>query len=350
MSAFHATDRFRGRGGVRHRAGRLVALALVLTVAPSAMAASPAPPAPPTPPASSPVDAAASAAVASAASAASLASAATAPSAGTLATTADPVLVGAGDIGSCSSTGDTATAKLVAGISGTVFTTGDNVYSNGTTSEFANCYNPTWGALKSRTRPSAGNHDYNSSGARPYYAYFGSRAGAAGKGYYAYNVGTWRIYVLNSNCGAVSCSATSTQVRWLKADLAANPRKCVLAYWHHPLVSSGKHGNSSSVKPFWDALYAAHAEVVLNGHDHHYERFAPMTPSRTASAAGIREFVVGTGGVGHYAYGTIKPNSVVRNNTTYGVLKLTLHASSYDWKFVPQAGKTFTDSGSASCR
>lgn len=264
----------------------------------------------------------------------------------------DPVLVGAGDIASCSSPGDSATAKLVAGIPGTVFTAGDNAYESGTTAQFGSCYGPTWGAFKSRTRPSAGNHDYLTAGASGYFNYFGSPAGIAGKGYYAYNLGTWRIYALNSNCAAVGgCGATSPQSKWLKADLAANPRRCVLAYWHHPLFSSGAHGNHSSVRPFWDVLYAAHADVVINGHDHDYERFARMTPGGTASTNGIREFVVGTGGKERRAFGTIKPHSLVRNSSTYGVLKLTLHATTYDWRFVPQAGKTFTDSATgAACR
>ena len=149
----------------------------------------------------------------------------------------------------------------------------------------------------------------------------------------------------------VGCGATSAQVKWLKADLAANPHRCVLAYWHHPLFSSGAHGNNTSVRAFWDALYAAHADVVINGHDHDYERFARQTPTGAASTNGIREFVVGTGGKELRSFGTIKARSLVRNATTFGVLKLTLHATSYDWRFVPQAGKTFTDSATgAACR
>ena len=264
----------------------------------------------------------------------------------------DPVLVGAGDIASCTASGDTKTAALVSAIPGTVFTTGDNVYPSGTLSQFQSCYDPTWGAFKSRTRPSAGNHDYETAGASGYFAYFGSSAGDAGKGYYAYNLGAWRIYALNSNCADVGgCGATSAQTKWLKADLAANPRRCVLAYWHHPLFSSGAHGNHARSRAFWDVLYAAHADVILNGHDHDYERFGRQTPSGTASANGIREFVVGTGGAERRPFGSIKRQSLVRNATTFGVLKLTLHATSYDWKFVPEAGKTFTDSRTgAPCR
>jgi calcineurin-like phosphoesterase family protein len=258
---------------------------------------------------------------------------------------ADPVLVGAGDIATCSSSADSKTAALVETIDGTVFTAGDNVYADGTPAEFANCYDPTWGAFLDRTRPSPGNHDYHTTDAAGYFGYFGSRAGEAGKGYYAYDLGAWRIYVLNSNCAEVGgCGAGSPQRQWLKADLATNPRTCVLAYWHHPRFSSGFHGNSPSVKGFWTALYAAGADVVLNGHDHDYERFAKQRPSGEASSDGIREFVVGTGGTERRPFATIKANSQVRNATTFGVLKLTLHSTSYDFEFVPQAGKTFTDS------
>ena len=264
----------------------------------------------------------------------------------------DPVLVGAGDIASCSSSGDSATASLLAGIAGTVFTAGDNAYERGSALEFSSCYDPTWGTFRSRTRPSAGNHDYGTSGASGYFTYFGSRAGSAGKGYYAYNLGSWRIYVLNSNCAAVGgCGATSAQTRWLKADLAANPRRCVLAYWHHPLFSSGAHGNNPSVRGLWNALYAAHADVVINGHDHDYERFARQTPAGRASTSGIREFVVGTGGRSLRNFVNIQPHSLVRSSSTYGVLKLTLHATSYDWLFVPQSGRSFSDSRmGARCR
>jgi hypothetical protein len=262
---------------------------------------------------------------------------------------ADPVLVGAGDIAYCGSTGDSATARLLSSISGTVFTTGDNAYDRGTSTEYANCYGPTWGQVRTRTRPVSGNHDYLTSGAAGYFSYFGSRAGTKGKGYYAYNVGSWRIYALNSNCAYVSCSSTSAQAAWLRADLAANPRRCVMAYWHHPLFSSGQHGNNTTVKPLWNILYAYHADVVVNGHDHDYERFARQTPGGVRTERGIREFVVGTGGRSHYAWSTIKTNSLARNNTTYGVLKLTLHSTSYSWKFVPVAGKTYTDSGSTAC-
>jgi acid phosphatase type 7 len=262
------------------------------------------------------------------------------------------VLVGAGDIASCSSAGDEATARLLDGISGTVFTTGDNAYNSGTATQFKTCYHPSWGRHKARTRPSVGNHEYNTAGASGYFNYFGSAAGDPRKGYYSYNLGEWHVVALNSMCNQVGgCGATSPMVSWLKQDLAANPKKCTLAYFHHPLFSSGfHHGNTPRMKPSWDALYAANAEVVLGGHEHNYERFAPQSPSGVAnSARGIREFVVGMGGRSHYSFGTVQPNSQVRNANTYGVLKLTLHPSSYEWKFVPVAGKTFTDSGTTSC-
>jgi acid phosphatase type 7 len=267
-------------------------------------------------------------------------------------TQSDPVLVGAGDIASCQSSGDEATANLLDGISGTVFTLGDNVYEDGTATEFANCYGPSWGRHKARTMPTVGNHEYHTPGASGYYNYFGSAAGAADRGYYSYDRGEWHIISLNSMCENVGgCGATSPMVSWLKADLAANPTACTAAYFHHPLFSSGsEHGNDPKMRPSWEALYAAGVEVVLNGHDHDYERFAPQTPSGAADASqGIREFVVGTGGKSNFPFGTIQPNSQVRNDDTNGVIKLTLHPGSYEWEFVPEAGKTFTDSGTDQC-
>jgi hypothetical protein len=263
---------------------------------------------------------------------------------------ADAVLVGAGDISTCDNAGDTATAALVADIPGTVFTAGDNAYEDGTLQQFQTCYDPTWGTFKDRTRPSPGNHDYHTNGADGYFTYFGPLAGDPTEGYYAYDLGAWRIYALNSNCAEVGgCGAGSPQRAWLKGDLADNPRRCVLAYWHHPRFSSGYHGNQPKVKGFWTALYAAGADVILNGHDHDYERFAKQRPSGARVSDGIREFVVGTGGDDRRPFANIKANSQVRNAKTWGVIKLTLHPTSFDWRFVPQAGKTFTDSGSGVC-
>jgi hypothetical protein len=259
----------------------------------------------------------------------------------------DPVFVGAGDIANCSGKNDEATAKLLDGIAGTVFTLGDNVYPDGTAAQFKDCYGPTWGRHKDRTRPAPGNHDYHTSGASGYYGYFGASAGDSGKGYYSYNLGAWHIISLNSE---VDYAAGSAQEKWLRADLAANKTACTLAYWHHPLFSTGQHGNIPRSQAFWNALYEYGADVILNGHDHTYQRFAPQSPGGKAEPnRGIREFVVGTGGAGLYPFPTNLPTLEVRNNTTFGVLKLTLHATSYNWEFVPIAGQTFTDSGSGNC-
>jgi hypothetical protein len=264
---------------------------------------------------------------------------------------ASAVLVGAGDIASCSNNNDEATAKLLDGIGGTIFTAGDNAYDRGTAAEFENCYGPTWGRHKARTKPSPGNHEYLTAGASGYFGYFGAAARDPTKGYYSYNLGDWHVVALNSMCEKVGgCGATSPMVTWLKNDLKANAEACTLAYFHHPLFSSGPHGNQIKMRSIWDALYAAGADVVVSGHDHVYERFAPQRPDGTLDTSrGIRQFVVGTGGGGLYSFKAIKANSQVRNADTYGVLKLTLNPTGYGWKFVPVAGKAFTDSGSAKC-
>jgi hypothetical protein len=251
------------------------------------------------------------------------------------------VMVGAGDISTCNNTNDSKTASLIGSISGTVFTTGDNAYESGTSTEYTNCYKPTWGAYKSRTKPVPGNHDYKTSGASGYYTYFGVPK------YYAYNLGDWRIYALNSE---IDTSATSTQATWLKNDLASNPKQCVMAYWHRPRWSSGTvHGSDSKTQPLWAILYDAHAELVVTGHEHNYERFAPMNKSGAAVSTGLQEIVVGTGGESHYGFGTILSVSRAHNASTYGVLKLTLNSGSYSWKFIPVSGSSYTDSGNISC-
>jgi hypothetical protein len=261
------------------------------------------------------------------------------------------VLAGAGDIAGCNYDRDEETAKLLDNITGTVFTLGDNVYPDGTDSQFSDCYDPTWGRHKARTKPSPGNHDYHTLGASGYFNYFGAAAGETDKGYYSYDLGGWHIIVLNSECGEIDgCDQDSLQGQWLQADLAANPSVCTLAYWHRPRFSSGRHGNSSSMQDFWELLYTAGADVVLNGHDHIYERFALQGPNGVADPArGIRQFVVGTGGASLYSFSTIQPNSEVRNNDSHGILKLTLYPTSYDWEFIPITGEPFTDSGSAAC-
>jgi hypothetical protein len=262
------------------------------------------------------------------------------------------VLVGAGDIADCTNlSGAEATVKLLEANPGTVMALGDLAYPNGTAEDFK-CYDKTWGRVKDRTRPAVGNHEFHSSGATYYFQYFGAAAGNPKTGYYSYDLGSWHIVVLNSECAEVGgCGAGSPEEKWLRTDLAAHPAGCMLAYFHKPRFSSGlNHGNDPEVGAFWQALYDYNAELILNGHDHDYERFAPQDPNGNADPKrGIREFVVGTGGKSHRLFGVRKKNSEVRNDSAYGVLKLTLKATGYDWKFIPEAGKRFTDSGSGSC-
>jgi PKD repeat protein len=266
------------------------------------------------------------------------------------------VLVGAGNIARCDRQGDEVTAALLDAIAGTVMALGDNAYPGGSTASYANCYNPTWGRHRERTYPAAGNHDYGTAAAAPYFQYFGARAGDPGRGYYSYDLGGWHIVVLNSNKDFVSTSTDSEQLQWLRADLAAAASRgmqCTLAYWHHPRFYQGgttSHRNTS-VLPFWKELYAAGAEVVVNAHFHLYERYAPQRPDGTADPErGIRQFIVGTGGYGHDVLNAASPNVEVRNADTWGVLKLTLEPGAYTWEFVPEAGRTFTDTGRGTCR
>jgi hypothetical protein len=262
------------------------------------------------------------------------------------------VLVGAGDIADCRDlSGAEATAKLLDKIPGTVMAVGDLAYPDGTAANFA-CYDKTWGHVKNRTSPAVGNHEFHSAGAAFYFQYFGQAAGDSSKGYYSYDLGTWHIVVLNSECVAVGgCDAASAQGKWLREDLAAHPVACTLAYFHKPLFSSGgTHGNDLVMKPLWDALYAANADVVVNGHDHDYERFAAQNPDGIADASrGIREFVVGTGGKNLRPFTAAHANSEVRYLEAFGVLKLTLSPGRYRWEFIPQEGKSFQDSGAGTC-
>jgi hypothetical protein len=262
------------------------------------------------------------------------------------------ILVGAGDIADCKDlSGAEATAKLLENVGGTVMAVGDLAYPDGSKENFT-CYDRTWGRAKSRTRPAPGNHEFHAAGAAPYFNYFGAVAGDPKTGYYSYELGTWHIIVLNSECRDVGgCEAGSPQEKWLRADLAAHPAACTLSYWHRPLFSSGSaHGNDLTVKPLFQALYEANADVVVGGHDHDYERFAPQTPAGVADPErGIREFVVGTGGKNHRPFGAPKPNSELRDSTAFGLLKLTLRPGAYDWQFIPETGKSFTDSGSGKC-
>lgn len=262
------------------------------------------------------------------------------------------VLLAAGDIAGCGWAQDDETAQILdAHPAGTVAALGDTVYDNGTAQEYAACYEPNWGRHKSRTRPAAGNHEYFTPGAAGYYGYFGPAAGQPSKGYYSYDLGDWHVVVLNSECWAVGgCGPGSLQEQWLRADLAADLSDCTLAYWHHPRFSSGFHGSNATYEAFWSALYDDGAEIVVTGHDHHYERFAAQGPAGAPDALyGIRQFVVGTGGAPLRGFAVIQPNSEIRNSTAHGVLKLTLTATGYHWAFVPGAGQTFTDTGTGVC-
>jgi hypothetical protein len=266
--------------------------------------------------------------------------------------TGDPVLVGAGDIAAEGSYGAEATAKLLDAIPGTVFTAGDNAYEDGSAQNFQDYYHPTWGRHKARTRPSVGNHEYHTPGASGYYNYFGANAGDPTKGYYSYDIGNWHVVAINSNCGQIGgCGVGSAQERWLRADLAASSKPCTIAYWHHPLFTSDFFYNGASeMRPITQALYDYNAEVVVAGHAHNYERFAPQDPQGNLNnTRGVRHFVAGMGGKNHYGFGFTEPNSQARNSDTFGVLKFTLHANSYDWEFVPEAGATFSDSGRTAC-
>jgi calcineurin-like phosphoesterase family protein len=261
---------------------------------------------------------------------------------------AEVVLVGAGDIADCDTAGERATARLLDEVEGIVFTLGDHAYPDGTVDQFSRCYAPTWGRHKARTRPSPGNHDYHVTGAIPYYDYFGAASGSREKGYYSYDAGAWHVIVLNTS---IPIGAKSEQIQWLRADLAAHPRRCTLAYFHRARFSSGRHGSSTTPLAAWRVLYETGADVVLSGHDHLYERFAPQTPDGTAdSVRGIRQFTVGTGGAGLSTLGSREPNSELLDNTHYGVLKLHLGQTGYRWFFLNAADGSALDSGSAACR
>lgn len=267
------------------------------------------------------------------------------------------VLIGAGDIASCKDPeGAKATAKLIEQIPGTVFAAGDLAYEKGSAEEFKNCYDTAWGRFKDRTKPALGNHEYVDPTALAYFQYWGTQAGPRGKGYYSYELGDWHIVVLNTNCYVKEmggCGAGSAQEAWLKEDLAKRPNACILAYGHHALFSSGvfkKHAVHPELKQLWEDLYAAHADVVLAGHEHSYERFALQDPEgKSDPVNGIREIVVGTGGRSHDLLGFATANSEVREWDTFGVLKLTLSSGKYAWEFLPEEGKTFRDSGSGVC-
>jgi len=284
----------------------------------------------------------------------------TAPAATSSQTTEDKVftLVGAGDIAGCGKAlaGAEATAKLIEKIPGEVFASGDLAYESGNATEFRDCYGKTWGRFKDRTHPSLGNHEYGTPEAAEYFKYWGDRAGPVGKGYYSFDLGVWHIIALNSNCdapGLEGCGAGSPEETWLKKDLSDHPTSCIVAFGHHALFSSGifrKHAVHPELKQIVQDLYAAHADLLLVGHEHSYERFSPQDPDgKVDPEHGIREIVVGTGGRSHDPLGFAMDNSEIRNMDTFGVLKVTLMPHGYTWEFIPVEGSTFTDSGSGVC-
>ena len=255
------------------------------------------------------------------------------------------ILVGAGDIAQCADGGvPQATARLLDSIDGTIVALGDNAYPSGTAENYHTCYDTSWGRHKARTRPVPGNHEYDTGSPTAYFDYFGANAGAPGVGFYSYDLGNWHVVALNSN---IAVGARSAQAAWLRSDLSANASRCTIAYWHFPLFSSSKHGNNEQMRDLWRILYDAGADIVLAAHDHVYERFAPQDGDGNADpAAGIREFVVGTGGAPPYPFVDVKPNSEVRLSEN-GVLRLALKAGTYDWTFIPVNGAG--DAGSGTC-
>ena len=256
-----------------------------------------------------------------------------------------PVLLAAGDIASCGSDGDERTAALLDSYRGTVLALGDTAYDHGTPEEFQNCFGPSWGRHKRRIRPAPGNHEYNSR-ASGYFQYFGRAAGLAGRGYYSFDLGSWHIVSLNSERDT---GATGAQVRWLRRDLARARARCTLAFWHRPRWSGGEYSDDGRTAPLWNALYDARADVVLSGHDHNYQRYPPMNKRGAIQRArGIRSFVVGTGGVRLYE---VRADSRRRtaNDSTWGLLRLTLRPAGYDWRFLSVAGGGYRDSGSGTC-
>jgi LysM repeat protein len=263
------------------------------------------------------------------------------------------VVLAAGDIAKCNLEWDSYTGALLDNLPGTILGLGDNAYVSGTLQEFTDCYGPTWGRHKDRVYPVPGNHEYLTGGAEGYFTYFGDRATPLEpgcrkecKGYYSFNLGAWHIVALNSE---IDINPGSEQDRWLRADLAANPSVCTLAFWHKPRWSSGNHGSGASA-PLFQAIYDYGVDIVLSGHDHSYERFAPQSPQGVLEwERGVRQFVVGTGGASLRGWKSSAPNSEVKDADTWGVLKLTLHPAAYDWEFIPIAGQTFTDKGSANC-
>jgi hypothetical protein len=266
-------------------------------------------------------------------------------------TDATIVLTGAGDIGDCALPGARQTSDLLVGQAGWFFTAGDHAYPDGSTANFQDCYAPTWGRVLDRTiLPAPGNHDWNTAGAAGYLGYFGKVAAPQGTTWYSMDVGAWHVIVLDSDCPQVGgCGRESPQGTWLARDLAASTAHCTLAIWHQPRFSTREHGNDPSVAPFWEQLHAADAELIVNGHDHDYERFAPQDPSGSLERpGGLREIVVGTGGAELRVFKNQAANSEFRLSGAWGVLRLTLHPVNYDWEFLP-VGNVVADAGSTPC-
>jgi acid phosphatase type 7 len=258
---------------------------------------------------------------------------------------ADSVVLAAGDIASCSSDGDEQTAALLDAHRGTVLALGDLAYDDGSPEDFRSCFGPSWGRHRARIRPTPGNHEYHSGGSG-YFGYFSAAAGPGKRGYYSFNLGSWHIVSLNSERDTAS---TGAQVRWLRRDLARAKARCVLAFWHRPRWSGGVYEDDARTATFWDALYTARADVVLNGHDHNYQRYPPLNRrGEIDRARGIRSFVVGTGGRRHYELRR-DPRRRTANDDTLGILKLTLRPTGYSWRFIPVAGAGYRDAGSAVC-
>jgi hypothetical protein len=272
---------------------------------------------------------------------------------------ADPVIAAAGDI-ACgpAETGvfpcqQLATSGLLLNMNPTaVLALGDNQYNSGSLADYNGFYNPSWGRLKSITHPVVGNHEYGSPNAAGYFDYYGKAAGPKPDGYYSFDVGEWHLVALNTNCDRVAggCGVGSPQEQWLRSDLKAHPAKCTLAFGHAPLWATVTF-EEPRLKPLFQALYDNDAELLLTGHDHLYNRFDPSDPNQNVDIArGVQQFIVGTGGRDLSGLGPDNPNSAVRDNDTFGVLKLTLHPSSYDWQFVPAGGGGgFTDAGTRAC-
>ena len=263
---------------------------------------------------------------------------------------APQTFVGAGDIAWCTEAGARLTGQLIQTINGQVFTAGDNAYMEGSLKNYMDCYEPTWGRVKDRTRPVAGNHEYDTDpSANGYYSYFGAFSGPP-PGYYSYEVGDWHIVALNSALPQSGFSGGSAQMRWLQADLAASNKRCTLAIWHHPLFTSGPNGPNLYTRDAWRVLYEANVDVIVNGHDHLYERFAPQDPDgRPDPARGIRQFTIGTGGAALYSQARVTPNSERLITMTWGVVKFTLSSGSYEWQFIPVQGSSASDAGRGEC-